>query len=417
MRFSEIKNLLDRYINGSATLQEQRLIERWLEDNELHLTEWNSMDSRDRTAWMLDIYRDIYRDIERGMRRGQTQEGDDVVPSVTRKWYRKFRLPAAAVLAVSLGVGLYYFLLSRQTASLPVHVPVQEEQDVLPGANKAVLTLDNGDRILLDDSLQGILTRQGGVEVSKQQEGVVYKPSGSGKAQEEVVYNTLSTPRGGQYKLVLSDGSRVWLNASSSIRYPSSFSDDERTVEISGEVYFDINTVVAVSSGRGRQKKVPFKVKIISPGSVGGEVEVLGTQFNINAYPDEASVRTTLLEGRIKLSPVQNDGKEGDAVVMEPGEQVRLQKDGSLEVLKDVDTEEAVAWKNGLFMMNGASIPAVLRQLSRWYDVDIVYEKGIPEGRITGDIPREMNLSEVLKVMELSGVHFKIENRKIIVDP
>lgn len=413
MSISEIKNLLDRYINGSATLQEQRLIERWLEDNELHLTEWNNMDSRDRTAWMLDIYRDI----ERGMRRGQTPEGDDAVPAVTRKWYRKFRLPAAAVLAVSLGVGLYYFLLSRQTASVPVHVAVQEGQDVLPGANKAVLTLDNGDRILLDDSLQGILTRQGGVEVSKQQEGVVYKPSGSGKAQEEVVYNTLSTPRGGQYKLVLSDGSKVWLNASSSIRYPSSFSGDERTVEITGEVYFEINRVMAEPSGSVPAKKVPFKVKIISPGAVGGEVEVLGTHFNINAYPDEELIKTTLLEGSIKLSSAGPEGKAGNPVIIKPGEQVKLEKNGSLKVMKDADLEEAVAWKNGLFMMNGAEISTVLRQLARWYDVDIAYEKGIPEGRMTGDIPREMHLSDALKIMELSGVHFKIEGRKIIVNP
>ncbi len=414
MSISEIKSLLDRYVAGSATPREQRVVEQWLEENDQQHTAWHNMDSKARAAWMLELYRDI----ERGIECKHVAEEGDNAPVVSYKWYRKFRLPVAAMLVVSVGIGLYYFLLSRQGTTAPVNIVMQQQgQDVLPGANKAVLTLGNGDRILLDDSQEGILTNQGGTDVSKQGEGIVYHIPYSNEMGAPVVYNTLSTPRGGQYKLVLSDGSKVWLNASSSIRYPSSFSGNERTVEITGEVFFEVNRVMAAASKRAPAKKVPFKVKIISPGGENGEVEVLGTQFNINAYADEEAVSTTLLEGSIKFSPLRPEGKTGDAVVIEPGQQVRLGKNGSLRVEKDVDLEETVAWKNGLFMMNSAAIPVVLRQLARWYDVDIVYGKGVPEGRITGDIPRNMNLSEVLKVMELSGVHFKIEDRKIVVNP
>lgn len=403
---------MDRYVAGSATPHEQRLVEQWLEENDQQLTEWGDMDSNTRAAWMSELYHAI----ERSINSKPAEEGSDNMHVSLYRWYRKLRLPVAAMLMVSLGIGLYYFLLSRQRMTAPVNIAVQQEYDILPGTNKAVLTLDNGDRILLDDSHDGILTKQGGVDVSKQGEGVVYHIPNSGGMQAPVVYNTLSTPRGGQYKLILSDGSKVWLNASSSIRYPSSFEGSERTVEITGEVFFEVNRVMADASKGVPAKKIPFKVKIISPGTGGGEVEVLGTQFNINAYADEEAVRTTLLEGSIKLSPGQS-GDKADAVVMEPGQQVRLEKNGSLQVVTEVDLEETVAWKNGLFMMNGAAIPAVLRQLARWYDVEIVYGKSMPEGRITGDIPRDMNLSEVLKVMELSGVHFKIENRKIMVNP
>lgn len=414
MYTSEIKSLLDRYLAGSATPREQRLVEQWLEENDQQNTEWHRMDSRERAAWMAELYKAIEHSIS-DKRVEKENDNVNVTVSSHRWWYGRFGLSVAAMFVVAVGVSLFYFLLPRQSADVPVSVSTeQQEEDVLPGTNKAVLTLGNGDRILLDDSQEGILTKQGGAEISKQGEGVVYNTAHSSGKHAPVVYNTLSTPRGGQYKLVLSDGSKVWLNASSSIRYPSSFAGNERTVEITGEVYFEINRMTAEPSGSVPAKKVPFTVKIMPSG---GEVEVLGTHFNINAYTDEEVVSTTLLEGSIKLWPGRYGAAGAEAVQMKAGQQVRLERDGSLRVMKDVDLEEAVAWKNGLFLMNSTPVAAVLRQLARWYDVDIIYGKGIPEGRITGDIPREIHLSEALKIMELSGVHFKIDNRKIIVNP
>ena len=412
MSISQIKSLLDRYIAGNVTSQEQQLVEQWLEENSQHNTEWKLMNNKDKAIWLLQLYRDINNSITGK----EAKEGNDIPMDPLLPWYKKFWLPVAAMLIVSIGTGVYYFLLPRQERTVPVSVTAPKlKNDALPGTNRAILTLDNGKTILLDDSQDGVLAKQGGTAVSKQGENLMYNAKGSNGKPVPVVFNTLTTPRGGQYKLVLSDGSKVWLNASSSIRYPVPFADNKREVEVTGEAYFEISHLTADASKRKTTKAIPFIVKVNTPGRAGAIVEVLGTHFNINAYDDEDALSTTLLEGSIKISPSQQKSLEG-AIVMKPGEQARLNRKGFLQLFKEVNIEETVAWKNGLFMMNGAAIPAVLRQLARWYDVDIVYADGKPEGRITGDIPMDMNLSEVLKVMELSGVHFKIDNKKIIVN-
>jgi ferric-dicitrate binding protein FerR (iron transport regulator) len=414
MSISQIKNLLDRYIAGSATPQEQQLVEQWLEENNQHNTEWHLMNNKDKSAWLLQLYRDIGNSITSKEAGGENDSPIDLL----LPWYKKFWLPVAAMLIVSIGAGIYYFLLPQHEKTIPVSATApQLQEDALPGTNKAMLTLDNGKTILLDDSQDGVLAKQGGTAVSKQGENLMYNANGNNDKDAPVVFNTLTTPRGGQYKLVLSDGSKVWLNASSSIRYPVSFADEERKVEITGEVYFEISQLTAVASKGKAAKRIPFIVKVNTRGKEGAAIEVLGTHFNVNAYDDEDAISTTLLEGSIKISPSQPNGRSLDAVIVKPGEQARLNKNGLLQLVKEANIEETVAWKNGLFMMSSAAIPAVLRQLARWYDVDIIYHNGIPEGRITGDIPRDMNLSEVLKVMELSGVHFKIDNKKIIVNP
>lgn len=221
----------------------------------------------------------------------------------------------------------------------------------------------------------------------------------------------LATPRGGQYNLVLPDGSHVWLNAASSIRYPVAFTNHARVVEVSGEVYFE------VAPRKAAGKKVPFQVKVIDgAGEQKSFIEVLGTHFNINAYDDERSINTTLLEGKVNVHVNENSTVKGNSILLAPGQQARVM-DGEIKIIGEVDVNEAVAWKNGLFMMHRAEIPAVLRQLARWYDVDIEYNGGTPKGKISGDIPRSMQLSEVLKVMELSGVKCKIAGRKIVVEP
>ena len=414
MSISQIKSLLDRYIAGSATQQEQQLVEQWLEESNQQNTEWQLMNNKDKAAWLLQLYRDIDNSITP---KDADWEEDNTIDS-SHAWYKKFWVPVAAALIVSIGAGIYYFLLPQQERATPVSVIApQLQNDALPGTNKAILMLDNGKTILLDDSQDGVLVKQGGTAVSKQGENLMYKGKGNNDKDAPVVFNTLTTPRGGQYKLVLADGSKVWLNASSSIRYPVSFTGNERKVEITGEVYFEISQL-SVDGLKGKAtKRIPFIVKVNMLEREGAEVEVLGTHFNVNAYNDEDAISTTLLEGSVKISPSRPNEKSLEAVIITPGQQARLNKNGLLQLVKEVNIEETVAWKNGLFMMDGVAIPAVLRQLARWYDVDIVYGNGIPEGRITGDIPRDMNLSEVLKVMELSGVHFKIDNKKIIVNP
>jgi ferric-dicitrate binding protein FerR (iron transport regulator) len=210
-------------------------------------------------------------------------------------------------------------------------------------------------------------------------------------------YNTLSTPRGGTYQLVLPDGSKVWLNAASSIRYPTAFTAKQRQVEMTGEVYFEI----------APRKNQPFKVKVNEM-----EVDVLGTHFDINAYTDESAIKTTLLTGKVKV-------KGGEQVrMLTAGQQVRLNRQGQLNLIRHVDVASVVAWKRGLFYFDNADLPTIMRQLSRWYDIAVVYKAGSDSGRrFNGQVFRSLNLSQVLKVLELGGIHFRLEAKKLIVLP
>lgn len=308
---------------------------------------------------------------------------------------------AAAVLFVIIGSGTYLLLQHKTSAKDTAiasykELPKQIKKDLPPGSNKALLTLADGSTIVLDDAKNGTLTKQGNTKILKLNGKLAYDPENT--EDHEILYNTISTPRGGQYQIELPDGSQVWLNAVSSVHFPTSFAGKERRVEITGEAYFEV----------AKNAAMPFKVIVAPPAGDGYEIEVLGTHFNIMAYSDEAAVKTTLLEGSVKIN---HDNK---TTLLKPGQQARLQ-DKSIKIINDVDVEEVVAWKNGYFNFAAASLQQVMRQIARWYDVDISYEGKIPERRFGGKISRDNNASEVLKVLELSKVKFRIENNKIIV--
>jgi len=309
----------------------------------------------------------------------------------------------AAILLAVVGSGTF-LLLQQKGSSKPLTIAGNIEQtkqiktDLAPGGNKAVLTLGDGSTIVLDDAKNGALTQQGNTKVFKLNGKLTYDPANT--KNDQIFYNTISTPRGGQYQIELPDGSQVWLNAFSSLRFPTAFTGKERRVEITGEVYFEV----------AKNPNMPFKVTIGTPSENASEIEVLGTRFNIMAYKDEAAVNTTLLEGSVKIN------QDSKAVLLKPGQQARLQ-DKSIKIIDHVDTEEAIAWKNGYFQFTSASLQQVMRQLARWYDVDISYEGNVPERRFGGKISRDNNASEVLKVLELSKVKFRIEDKKIIVTP
>lgn len=309
------------------------------------------------------------------------------------KWLR-----IAAAIIVLFSVGAYFWLNRSSTKNEIVKTePAQElKNDVLPGSNKAILTLANGSQIVLDSAANGKLAQQGNTEVTKFANGeLVYK--GTGNLANEVLYNTMSTPRGGQYRLILPDGSRVWLNAASSIRYPTTFIGKERTVEITGEAYFEVVKNAAM----------PFKVT-----ANGMEVAVLGTHFNINAYNDEPSVKTTLLEGSVKVS------KGSSHTIIKPGQQTQLNSSGVIKVIQNADVAEAVAWKDGRFEFKDADLKTIMRQVMRWYDVDVEYQgNDALERYFTADISRNKTLSGLLKILKLSDVDFKLEGKKLTVTP
>jgi ferric-dicitrate binding protein FerR (iron transport regulator) len=401
-----ITELLRRYSTGAVTPAEQELIERWLQENELENNEWARMDRQYREHLIKETG-------EKLLQYANRETGSPVVtlnPGLPRHRRSLFQLAAASVL-ILIAISSWYFMKGTRQGIPVVKANTEAiRNDVAPGSNKAVLTLADGGTVVLDDADNGVLADQGSTRVSKQDSVLVYNQGQKSSIINMPVYNTLTTPKGGQYNLVLPDGSRVWLNAASSVKYPVAFVDDARVVEVKGEVYFEVAPLIR--SG----KKVPFRVKVLSEKNEQKSlVEVMGTHFNINAYDEEASVNTTLLEGKVKVSA--REAARADFAVLEPGQQAQVSnRDGAIKIIKDADVDEAVAWKNGLFMMSRADISVVLRQLARWYDVDIIYEKGMPEGKITGDIPRNMLLSEVLKVLKLSGIQCRIDGRKIIIE-
>lgn len=314
----------------------------------------------------------------------------------TNRWY--IRLAAAAVIVGLLSAGVYFLGKQdspRQIVKTENLIKQTNNNDVLPGKNTATLTLADGTTVILDDAQNGTVTTQGNTKVVKLNNGMLsYKTSNQKPA--EIVYNTISTPNGGQYQLILSDGSKVWLNAASSLRFPADFTGKERKVELLGEAYFE----VAKNTAR------PFKVE-----TEGMEVEVLGTHFNVNSYDDEASTRTTLLEGSIKI----NQGNTTN--FLKPGQQALLHKDGDLKIINDADLDEAVAWKEGKFQFDRADIHEVMRQIARWYDISVDY-KGIVSSHFGGTISRDVNLSQVLKMLEMtSNLKFQIEDKHVVVGP
>ncbi len=278
------------------------------------------------------------------------------------------------------------------------NLTVSTKQDIYPGGNKAVLVLANGRKVILDSAANGILTTEGNVPISKTDGQLIYA---NDKAESsKVIYNTVTTPKGGQYRLTLSDGSKVWLNAASSIYYPVAFTGSERTVTIIGEVYFEIRPL----SPKGGQK-VPFIVDIAGKG----KVEVLGTHFNVNAYANEPFISTTLAEGSVKVSMVN-----GEWSMLKPGQQAQINSQGEIKT-STANLEEALAWKDGQFLFNDALIENVMRQVARWYDAEVVYENK-PSDHFNATVPRDVPVSKLLYFLEKTNrVHFKIENRKIIV--
>jgi len=307
-----------------------------------------------------------------------------------------FTLPrvAAAVIIVALCAGGYFIFNQRQKERVAVEASGSpSKNDVMPGYNKAILTLANGSAIVLDSAHIGKLAQQGNTTVVNSNNGQLAYNTLNEKPNE-VLYNTLATPRGGQYQLVLPDGSKVWLNAASSIRYPTAFAGKVRKIEITGEAYFE----VAKNAG------MPFIVK-----ANGMDVRVLGTHFNVNAYDDEAAIKTTLLEGAVMVT------KDAATAILKPGQQSRLAKSGKINVMDNADVEEAVAWKNGKHAFNNADIETIMRQAARWYDIEVVYKTKI-EDHYTVNVPRNVPVSQLFHFLELSsGVHFAIEGKKITV--
>jgi transmembrane sensor len=314
---------------------------------------------------------------------------------------------AAAAVILALYGGVYIWKMNAKEASRTDYAV--DTKHIEPGKNGAILTLADGSKVVLDSLGNGIIATLSTTQVTLHNGQVMYNTTHPPLSIENELLNTMTTPKGRQFQLTLSDGTRVWLNAASSIRFPTAFTGRERRVMITGEAYFEV----------AHNKHMPFKVQVDGKAAI----EVLGTHFNVNAYENEKATSTTLLEGSVKVGVSDSALLTPDSRLLKPGQQAQVVHRsntggaGVMVINNNVDVNKVMAWKNGLFNFEGASLGEVMRQIERWYDIEVAYEKGIPhiefEGKMTKDVP----LKDLLVMLEKSDIHFRIEDRKLIVLP
>lgn len=306
---------------------------------------------------------------------------------------------AASFLLLATAAGMYVLNTRHKKQQLAINNAKPVKNDILPGGNKAILTLSSGATIVLNSAKEGVITKEGGAAVNKTQNGQLVYQANNGQnaaaAPAAIVYNTVTTPRGGEYQIVLADGTKAWLNAASSLKFPTAFTGNTRRVEITGEVYFEV----------AKNKEKPFIVT-----SNGAEVEVLGTHFDVMAYNDEPEIKATLLEGSVKFR------RNNAEVLLSPGEQaVSAYASGNIKVQK-ANIGETMAWRDGYFVFQDENIQGIMRNISRWYNVEVVYRGNMEDKEYGGKISRYKNITDVLKSLELTGtIHFKVDERRVTV--
>ncbi|RQO72176.1 hypothetical protein DBR43_13250 [Pedobacter sp. KBW06] len=369
--------LLKKYEEGNCTPEEEAVIESWYNQqarkNKINPIQEELSETKELMWEMI----------------GQQ------VPAPKSRFIVYRRIAAAAAILMVIGAGIYFYNSNTNLAP-PVESKISQSNDIAPGGNKAYLVLADGKRIALTDAKNGTLAEQSGITITKKADGQLIYTISEQKAGNASGFNTIETPNGGQYQVSLPDGTVVWLNAASSLKYPTSFANSkQRKVELNGEAYFEV----------AKDKNKPFYVR-----SKGQELEVLGTHFNVNSYTNEQAVRTTLFEGSVRVS------NSGAQKVLKPGQQSVAQNKGL--TVGTANLQEVLAWKNGYFDFNDEEIQSVMRKLSRWYNVDIEFNGKITAERFNGGISRYKNISQVLSLLSSTGaVRFKVEGRRVIVMP
>ncbi len=377
--------LFKKYVDGSATPAERQAFFTLVEQPE-YLPELESLVQSEMGKSSVN---DGLTTVEKEEILAHIFASTQATPAKRKLWPR---VAVAASLLLFLTAGSYYLWKNKSTNQTIAHQPAQV---IAPGGNKAVLTLANGQQINLTGTKDGKLAEQNSTAVNKTAEGqIVYNSlSGDATAANNIAYNTLTTPRGGQYHLTLADGTNVWLNAASSITYPVAFTGKTRSVKITGEAYFEV----------AHNAAKPFRVT-----SGNQTTEVLGTHFDVNAYDNEPGIKTTLLEGSVRVAAGNSKA------VLKVGQQSAIK--GERLHVADVDADEAVAWKNGYFEFSEADIQTVMRQISRWYDVDVEFQGSITKETFTARIARSKNINQVLNIVKLSNaVKIEIQGRRVIV--
>lgn len=405
---------LDKYKRGTLSVEEDRLLKDWVAQSPENKSFFDEVDQDEQ--YFNHLQNDTlsrFRVFEEVRRRtgdlGQTPIEYSIptvqAPSTPTKTFSLPRVArwvaAASILVILIGGYSYFYSPFRRSLKDDIGRRVPAKGDILPGGNKAILRLANGTKITLDSARDGVLATIGNIQIHKLQNGqVAYQPVDGkgaktiGKASVPLAYDCLSTPRGGQYQLTLPDGSKVWLNSESTLSYPVAFVGSQRKVRLSGEGYFEVVTDAAH----------PFHVETAK-----GDIEVLGTSFNVSSYPDEKAEMTTLLTGKIKVNTTAK------TVLLRPGEQV-FQTASSMAI-RHPNLQTVTAWRRGFFNFSEADVQTVMLQLSRWYDVDFRFEGAPTTEKIDGLISRDLRLSEALTVLRNLHINVTLVDRTIIIRP
>lgn len=401
--------LLRKQLKGRLSGKEQAILDAWLAENKNNpMLQQEILDEQALTNDLIAYENFHWIDgVEKLAANGVPVLSD---PETRPPIYLRFRYMVAAAAVLLLALTGYLLLLThhpKNNESKPVIA--QQQNDLPPGRYRARLTLADGSTIILDSANTDSLTRQGMATVRNKNGKLEYNTTGANGKHVAPAMNTLTTAKAETYQLLLSDGSKVWLNAQSSIRYPVAFNEEVRKVEITGEAYFEVAPSMTLLPN-GKKVKRPFIVN-----ANGTEVEVLGTHFNINNYSDESAIKTTLLEGKVRVHTEDNNAQ----AVLHPGEQAIIHHSHEEKVIvnKEVDADAEVAWRFGFFNFNNVDLKTMMRQLERWYDVTVEYQGEVPAISFLGKIPRELTLSQLLTVLQRENAHFKLVGKTIIVSP
>ncbi|MBX3239905.1 MAG: DUF4974 domain-containing protein [Chitinophagaceae bacterium] len=394
------RDLMSRYLNNECDAKELEEILNYIGKDDANRLLLEQMQA----AYKASLQNDNLPDTSGWSDRIRAKLLNNISTATIIPFYKRRIFQAAAVFFLLLSTGTFFYFNSNQKTGAGDIVSEIKQDIILPGSDKATLTLADGSVIDLNEAGNQDIALQGSTKVTVAKGMLNYTAANTGS--NETVYNTITTPRGGQYAVILSDGSRVWLNAASSLKFPASFIGSERKVELSGEGYFEI-TPHTLPGG----KKEPFNVTIQSASGNGGTVEVLGTHFNVMAYDEEEQINTTLLEGAVKV----NIGEK--SLLLKPGQQAHVTKAGQeVALLTDVDIKNVIAWKDGEFRFDNTDVKTIMRQIARWYDVNIVYEGHVPEIGLSGSVKRKDSIEQMLEILEATHkIRFRTEGKNVLV--
>ena len=424
-KVNRITSLIEKFLEEKISAEEERELKEWLAEAEHNNSFFRQITDKKVLQEKLKIYATADSETmwQKTLQKIEAATDGaklvDLYPEkkTIRMPFGKIAAAASIILLISAGAWYYFSQSTRNQIAKTDNNEATLISKIVPGSQQATLTLADGSTIILNTVQNGNLANQGHTQITKTDGRLTYnrKPGSESSKIGQDIYNTVTTPRGGEYQITLPDGSKVWLNAASSLRFPIAFAGNERIVELTGEAYFEVNpqTLQATAKEAAKQSakaaKTPFIVKINTPAGNRNEVEVLGTHFNVMAYNEEGIIKTTLIEGKVKVTSGNN------FQMIKPGEQAR-QKEGSITV-QHVDAEDVIGWTNGFIPVGGPDIDYTMRQIARWYDVNIEYQGKKPEVSFEGKLPRAATIENVIKLLNANNIKARLneKERKIIV--